>query len=331
MASVLKVIKDKDYNNSVVVQVYLPDRNRWKEVLDSVEVFILFKVILPIICFSIAILAFYSFVETVTSVRTTMTNTKNTVFLLEGISMVLLGFFVAANGLVGSFFSYEQLWYFFSGFPSIGMFTTIIVAMFYRRLNIANREVSEMKDIFQLHPIFICLSFIFFCILEVIGGVLANWALNPIVTLVVVGLMISFLNVVAGIFMLKEKIFFYKEINLSAQNYPSSTKNLVALCEYTGRWLVASTGFMLLSTGASIALATPVFLIPNGCFIVATVGYFARCGTSFTQIMALRWKQKLHQSQDKGNKAVAVWSKDSYINSLGDSQDKKLITSKSHF
>eukprot|EP00298_Acanthocystis_sp_HF-20_P007590 c17149_g1_i2.p1 GENE.c17149_g1_i2~~c17149_g1_i2.p1 ORF type:complete len:462 (+),score=81.83 c17149_g1_i2:31-1386(+) len=308
LAEVLKILRQSDYNRSVIIEVSLPDHNRWRDVFDSAVYFWVVRVILPLLFFPTCLLSILSFWETIKSPKTTMMSTKLVTFFIEGSALFLGGFFLAGNAISGvSFLPYTSIWFFYSGFQSIGMFTTVLVAIFYRTLNKANKEMCEMKDVLKLHPHFITICLVFFLVLEVLAGSMSLMNLSPNVVLVLVGLTIAVINVFVGIFMIREKYLFYRDVVVKMKKFPSASATLLPLCEHTGKWLIGTTCFMAVSVIANVLMTNAIFLDPRGAFGIMTFVFFARWGTAFTQIMALRWKKIDVKNNQKGP-GVAVWS-----------------------
>eukprot|EP00298_Acanthocystis_sp_HF-20_P018596 c21993_g1_i3.p1 GENE.c21993_g1_i3~~c21993_g1_i3.p1 ORF type:complete len:511 (-),score=112.45 c21993_g1_i3:97-1593(-) len=312
IADLITYLNQPDYKFDVVIEIY-PDKNYWIELFTSFPYFLVMRVFFPLLFFPTFIFSSYLLWETYHIKRTTMTRTKGLVFSIEAIVMFLNGFSLAANGILGNdFFTSESIWFFYSGFPGLEMFTTVLVAMFYYSLNRANRTLTEVVDIFLTRKSIIIFLFIIFLFLDVIGGILSFSGINVVVVISAVALCVSVMNLLVGIFLVREKLKFVRYSNSKAKKNNTSpyAVAIFAICAHTGKWLIPSVFFMALSIVSSILMIFTFFWIPNVFFSVASMLYLSRWGIVFSQLMALKWKyEPKHQnSMYVKSMSFAIWT-----------------------
>eukprot|EP00298_Acanthocystis_sp_HF-20_P018595 c21993_g1_i2.p1 GENE.c21993_g1_i2~~c21993_g1_i2.p1 ORF type:complete len:152 (-),score=37.46 c21993_g1_i2:78-533(-) len=120
------------------------------------------------------------------------------------------------------------------------------------------------------------------------------------------------MNLLVGIFLVREKLKFVRYSNSKAKkiNTSSYAVAIFAICAHTGKWLIPSVFFMALSIISSILMTFTFFLIPNVFFSVVSMLYLSRWGIVFSQLMALKWKyQPKHQnSMSVKSISLAIWT-----------------------
>eukprot|EP00298_Acanthocystis_sp_HF-20_P000666 c10940_g1_i1.p1 GENE.c10940_g1_i1~~c10940_g1_i1.p1 ORF type:complete len:216 (+),score=44.04 c10940_g1_i1:167-814(+) len=200
-----------------------------------------------------------------------------------------------------SFLSFDGTGFFFGGFQSLGMFTTLVVGLFYYYFSESNRKCLEMSDIIKEHRFLITFAFFFFLFGEIIPGILSIFRFDTILAIIISNVGLGILYVPISFFVIREKRRFYnyvhaKSLKPSETNETSDT--LRKICERAGRWLVFSSCFMLISTITFFVWTQPIVFTPNGFLSCSFLSFFSRWGVSFTQIMALRWQpQQFHQNK----------------------------------
>eukprot|EP00298_Acanthocystis_sp_HF-20_P018631 c22001_g1_i4.p1 GENE.c22001_g1_i4~~c22001_g1_i4.p1 ORF type:complete len:477 (-),score=119.52 c22001_g1_i4:76-1473(-) len=290
-----------DYAEDVIVEISLPDKNYYLDVFDSVEYFVIVRVFLPSLEFPTGIYAFYLFWVNFTGKKTTMTTAKNVIFFLEGVVMIADAVGLAVGGLASTEnFSIYEFVFFMTGFPGTEMFCSVIVALFFKSLNYANKNFVDVVDIFRNRKIFMTILFLFFIILDTLPALFTAFGSSALVVLVVAAC-ISIIAVLVIVFVIFEKRKFYVESRSKANKIKgtASSNAILAVCEHTAKWMIPNVTFIFLGIITTILLASPLFTTPEGFFSVLAMIHFFRWGTVISQLIALKWKYNPNKEQKR--------------------------------
>jgi len=84
---------------------------------------------------------------------------------------------------------------------------------------------------------------------------------------------------------------------------------IAAMCEYTGKWMIPTIGFMSLNMISTFFLATKYLYFPSYFCLILTLVHFSRWGTLCSQLMALSWRyQEIKKVSDLSRKSgLAFW------------------------
>eukprot|EP00298_Acanthocystis_sp_HF-20_P017875 c21851_g1_i4.p1 GENE.c21851_g1_i4~~c21851_g1_i4.p1 ORF type:complete len:506 (+),score=156.17 c21851_g1_i4:44-1519(+) len=291
----INYLKNPEYKFDVVIEVNLPEQNYWVEMYSSALFIAIVRVFIPLLLFPTSIYAFHGIWLVYSAPQSSMSTTKIVVFVIEGVAMFLNGFYYSVNGILASaVVPYQAFWFFFPGFQGIGLFSTVIVALFYYNINKSNKKLADVGDIFRNYPIFLSFIGIVFIGMEITGGLMHIFGVNVVMVITIQIILIDIANIIVAIFLVREKIMFVAHINKRAKswNATAAAQSVQLMCQYTGKWLLISAGFMMLAVIATGFQALVIIRYPQPFMWIMAIVMFARWGTGFSQIKALRYRDK---------------------------------------